>query len=157
MTHRHLVRATVVLALAATFAAPAAAAEAAQDSRATFVVNTQFRAEPSPIVEATGPFADCSTATENEGALAIQTGPRTTLFTGTKTLDCDGGSVTIAYEATINDSATRKTFGTWTVIDSTLPGVAFGGGRLTGDARGCELLAGSEGCILDTFTGNVGA
>jgi hypothetical protein len=32
-----------------------------------------------------------------------------------------------------------------------------GGGRLVGDAARCELLPGSEGCILDTFTGHVGA
>jgi hypothetical protein len=42
------------------------------------------------------------------------------------------------------------------VTDSTLTGVSFGGGRLTGDSARCEILAGSEGCILDTFTGVVG-
>jgi hypothetical protein len=69
---------------------------------------------------------------------------------------CAGGTVTIDYEAAVNLASGRKTFGTWTVIDSTLAGVSFGHGRLTGDSARCEILPGSEGCILDKFTGTVG-
>jgi hypothetical protein len=146
--------ATAVLAAAALVALPGGA-EAAQDGSTSFVVNTQFRDGPSPIVAATGALAACTTAEELPGSLGIQTGPRTILFTGTKELDCNGGTVIIAYQATLNQQGGRKTFGTWQVQESNLPGVMFGGGRLTGDAARCELLAGSEGCILDTFTGRV--
>ena len=156
MRHPHPARSAAAVAAVAVVAVPGAA-QAAQDSATSFVVNTQFRSGPSPILSATGPLATCTTATENEGSQAIPTGPRTVLFVGTKTLDCADGTVTIAYQATINNSSGRKTFGTWSVIDSTLPGVEYGGGRLVGDAARCELLPGSEGCILDTFTGHVGA
>jgi hypothetical protein len=155
MRHAHSTLAGAVLATAAAIAVPSAS-WAAQDFATSFVVNTQFRSGPSPIIAATGPLATCTTVTENEGAQAIPTGPRSLLFVGTKTLDCANGTVTIAYQATINTASGRKTFGTWSVVDSTLPGIAFGGGRLTGDSTRCELLAGSDGCILDTFTGRVG-
>ncbi len=49
----------------------------------------------------------------------------------------------------------RKTFGTWTILESTLPGVETGGGRLKGDSARCEILVGSQGCILDTLSGYV--
>jgi hypothetical protein len=149
--------AKLVVALLATAAAVALpnAANAAPSDATSFVVNTQFRPGPSPIVAATGALASCTTAEELPGSLGIQTGPRTILFVGTKELVCDGGTVTVAYQATLNQAGGRKTFGTWQVVDSTLPGVAFGGGRLTGDSARCELLGGSEGCILDTFTGRV--
>jgi hypothetical protein len=153
---RNLTRAAAGLVAAAGLLAAPGAAEAAPDSRTTFVVNTQFWDEPSPIVSATGPLASC-TSVQDEPGLATQTGPRTVLFSGVKTLNCAGGTVTITFEATLNFAAGRKTFGTWSVVDSTLPGVSFGGGRLTGDSTRCELLPGSEGCILDTFSGFVGS
>src|SRR6188474_2339543 len=74
--------ATAVLAAAALVALPGGA-EAAQDGSTSFVVNTQFRDGPSPIVAATGALAACTTAEELPGSLGIQTGPRTILFTGT--------------------------------------------------------------------------
>jgi hypothetical protein len=155
MWRAHLTPAAAVLATAAAIAVPSAS-WGAQDSATSFVVNTQFRSGPSPVVAATGPLSTCTTVTENEGAQAIPTGPRSLLFVGTKTLACANGTVTIAYQATINTASGRKTFGTWSVVDSTVPGVAFGGGRLTGDSARCQVLAGSDGCILDTFTGRVG-
>jgi hypothetical protein len=145
-----------LLASAAAVVVPSGA-HAAQSSATSFVVNTQFQPGPSPIISATGALSGCTSAEELPGSLGIQTGPRTIMFVGTKLLDCAGGTVTIAYQATLNQAAGRKTFGTWSVIDSTLPGFASGGGRLTGDAARCELLAGSDGCILDTFTGHVDA
>jgi hypothetical protein len=148
--------AVALLATAVAVALPGPA-EAAHSDDTSFVVNTQFRDGPSPIVAATGPLSTCISAEELPGSLAVQTGPRSILFAGIKRLVCAGGTVTVSYQATLNQASGRKTFGTWSVIDSTLPGVAFGGGRLTGDAARCEVLAGSEGCILDTFTGRVGA
>ena len=156
MRHAHLTPAAVALTTAAAIAVPSASS-AAQDSATYFVVNTQFRSTPSPIVAATGPLATCTTVKENAGGQAIPTGPRSVLFVGTKTLRCATGTVTIAYEATSNTASGRKTFGTWSVVDSTLPGVAAGGGRVSGDSTQCQVLAGSSGCILDTFTGRVGA
>ena len=123
-------------------------------TRASFVVNTQFRQGPSPIVAATGPFTSCTSVIDRNGA-GQQTGPRSILFTGEKQLLCGDFEVIVVYQATVNQASGRKTFGTWSVVSSTLPGVEFGGGRLTGDAARCELLAGSDGCILDTFTGQV--
>ena len=152
----HLTPAAAVLAAAAAIAVPSGS-WAAQDSATSFVVNTQIGLPTSPIVAATGPLSTCTTATEHAGGQAIPTGPRSLLFVGTKTLDCANGTVTIAYQATINTASGRKTFGTWSVVDSTLPGVEFGGGRVAGDNARCELLAGAEGCILDTFTGGVGS
>ncbi len=153
---RNPIRALAVLLAATAAIAVPGAAEAAPGTRTSFVVNTQFWDQPSPIVSATGPLAACTTVQEEEGSQVIQTGPSTVLFVGTKTLDCAGGTVTIDYQATLNFAANRKTFGTWSVVDSTLAGVSFGGGRLTGDSARCVVLAGSEGCILDTFTGSVG-
>ncbi|TWG97105.1 hypothetical protein L615_003900000280 [Nocardioides sp. J9] len=152
---RHISLAVALTAAAATAATVPLPAGAAPDTE-VFVVSTQFWDGPSPVVAATGPFAGCTSVQELDGAQAIQTGPNSVLFVGTKELDCADGTVTIAYEATINTRSGRKTFGTWSVVDSTLDGVAFGGGRLTGDAARCELLPGAEGCILDTFTGSVG-
>ena len=48
-----------------------------------------------------------------------------------------------------------QTFGDWYVVSSTLAGVAGGSGTVKGDSKSCTPVAGSFGCILDTFTGNV--
>lgn len=150
------ITAAISIAAAAIVAVPTGA-DAAPSSSTTFVVNTQFWDAPSQVVSATGPLAGCTTAQELAGSQTIQTGRNSLLFVGTKRLDCGDGTVTIAYEATINTASGRKTFGTWSVVDSTLDGVAYGGGRLTGDAARCTTEVGSDGCILDTFTGQVGA
>jgi hypothetical protein len=77
------------------------------------------------------------------------------LFSGQKRLNCDGGTVVLSYEARLNLAAGRKTFGTWTILESTLSGVETGGGRLKGDSARCEVVPGSQGCILDVFSGFV--
>jgi hypothetical protein len=142
-----------LLAASALVTVPAQA-QAATGTKASFGVSTQFSPDPSPILTATGPFTACTTVTDL-GGQAVDTGPNTVLFTGTKRLNCAGGTVVLSYEARFNTAAGRKTFGTWTILESTLPGVDAGGGRLKGDAARCEILPGSEGCILDVFSGRV--
>jgi hypothetical protein len=47
------------------------------------------------------------------------------------------------------------TAGTWRIVESTLAGVSHANGQLTGDSEGCEILSGSDACVLETFTGTV--
>ena len=154
--HRPLTKASIILLAASALVIVPSSAQAAKGTKASFSVSTQFAPNPSPIVAATGPFTACTTVTDLGGD-AVDTGPKTVLFTGEKRLNCDGGTVVLSYEARLNLAAGRKTFGTWTILESTLPGVEAGGGRLKGDAARCEILPGSEGCILDVFSGHVHA
>ena len=131
----------------------AAPAEASGHERVTFVVDTQFVNAPSDMT-GTGPLESCTQVLDLGGG-GVPTGPNTVLFFGAKELQCAGGTVTIEYEATMNFRKGRRTSGTWWVVESTLPGVTGGGGQLKGDNERCTLEAGSEGCILDTFTGFV--
>ena len=135
----------------------AAGAVGAPGARTVVVVDTQFVAGPSQVLEASGPLASCTEVVTLEGE-GEQIKPNTVLFSGVKLFVCNGGTVTVSYEATLNLAAAERrparTSGTWTVVDSTLAGVASGGGVLKGDAR-CEPVAGAEGCIIDTFRGRV--
>lgn len=152
--HRTMIKASIALMAACAFVTVPGNAQAAKGTKASFTVNTQFSPDLSPIVAATGPFTACTTVTDLGGD-AVDTGPNTVLFTGQKRLNCAGGTVVLAYEARLNLAAGRKTVGTWTVLESTLSGVEAGGGRLKGDSARCEVLPGSDGCILDVFSGHV--
>ena len=149
-------RTSVLLSVAGLAAAAATAAVAAPATAASpdyFVVNTQFWGEPSPIVEAGGSFADCTSVTDLFNG-AEQIAARKLLFFGDKRVDCADGSVVIHYVAEFNFVAARRTSGHWYVVESTVPGIGEGYGTVRGDSTACELLAGSEGCIRDTFAGN---
>jgi hypothetical protein len=154
LMRQKLTGAAVALLAASALVTSPGAAHAAQGTKASFAVSTQFSPDPSVIVAATGPFTACTTVTDLGGD-AVETGPNTVLFTGQKRLNCDGGAVVLSYEARLNLAAGRKTFGTWTILESTLSGVETGGGRLKGDSASCEVVAGSGGCILDVFSGYV--
>jgi hypothetical protein len=154
LMHRTLTKASIAMIAASALVTVPGHAQAAKGTKASFTVNTQFSPDPSPIVAATGPFTACTTVTDL-GGNAVDTGPSTVLFTGTKRVNCAGGTVLVAYEARLNLAAGRKTFGTWTILESTLPGVEDGGGRLKGDSGRCEILPGGDGCILDVFSGHV--
>jgi hypothetical protein len=149
-----LTRTAIALLAASALVTSPSGAQAAKGTKTSFAVSTQFSPDPSPIVAATGPLTACTTVTDLGGD-TVDTGPNTVLFTGRKRLNCDGGTVVLSYEARLNLAAGRKTFGTWTILESTLSGVETGGGRLKGDSARCEIVAGSEGCILDVFTGYV--
>jgi hypothetical protein len=143
--------AALCLAVASLLAggAPSAHAQAGADY---FVVNTQFRNGPSYIVDAGGAFAGCTSVNDLWGE-ATQLSPQRFLFQGEKRLSCDGGKVTIYYEATT--ASGLATIGTWTVVSSTLAGATSGGGSVHGDPKTCTVDRNSGGCILDTFAGDV--
>jgi hypothetical protein len=140
----------------ASVAAVAAVIAGAQPATAAphgdyFVVNTND--VTSPIIEAGGAFADCTTVTDLWGS-AEQIGPNRLLFIGDKLVECDSGDVTIHFNATINFNAGKKTRGHWFVVESTLPGVTDGFGTVRGDNSHCD--PGPDGfCILDVFAGDV--
>ena len=159
-------RMAAVLAAAAgavTFAVlPAIAAAGTPTS---FTVDTQFVDGPSDITAATGPLSSCTQVTDLENAADLRTHNQL-VFSGVKQLTCGTATVTVGYQAFITLPAFQnpnvlpegggyRTFGDWWVIDSTLPGVSSGGGKLAGDNRTCTLDAGSVGCITDTFRGFV--
>ncbi len=77
------------------------------------------------------------------------------MFSGEKVLACGADEVVVHFDSTVNAKAGRKSFGDWYVVSSTLAGVAGGSGTVKGDSKSCTPVAGSFGCILDTFTGNV--
>jgi hypothetical protein len=130
-------------------AAPPANALAGDDY---FVVNTQFRNAPSYIVDAGGAFDGCTSVSDLWGE-ATQLSPQRLQFRGEKRLSCNGGKVTVYYEAT---SATGLvTTGTWSISASTLAGATSGGGSVHGDSKTCTIDRNSFGCILDTFAGDV--
>ncbi len=140
----------LLLAVATVVAgAPAANAQAGEDY---FVVNTQFRQAPSSIVDAGGAFTGCTSVNDLWGE-AIPLSPQRFLFRGEKRLSCDGGKVTISYEATT--ATGLVTIGTWTIVSSTLAGATSGGGSVHGDSKTCTIDRNSGGCILDTFSGDV--
>jgi hypothetical protein len=141
--------ATAFVVSVALYGAPPATAAPHGDY---FIVNTND--VTSPIVEAGGAFADCTSVTDVEGGVE-QIGPRKLLFFGDKLVECDGGDVLIHFNATFNFNAGKKTRGHWFVVESTLPGVTEGFGTVRGDNSDCE--PGPEGfCILDVFEGDVG-
>jgi hypothetical protein len=134
------------------------AASGAPGTRTVVVVDTQFIDQPNRVLEASGPLATCTEVVDLEGD-GVQIKPNTVLFFGVKEFRCGGeATVTVSYQATLNftasDNRPGRTSGTWTIVDSTLDGVASGGGTLKGDGR-CEPVAGADGCIIDTFRGHV--
>jgi len=126
------------------------------DEPVTMAVNTQILTglSDSPVLEASGPLASCTNVLD-DGASVSHPDPDTDVFRGDKRVVCDGGEVVIEYEATMSRAAVGHTTGTWLIVSSTLSGVTGGNGQLVGDGDACETLAGSEGCILDMFTGTV--
>jgi hypothetical protein len=157
----HRVRtASTVLALAAVAAVGLSAPAQAAGTRTSFTVDTQFVAGDSMIVAASGPLATCTSVSDASNEPQGRTHSQA-LFTGNKILHCGESTVVIGYEAFISFPAPPAsggaftTHGKWWVEESDLPGVTSGGGTLMGDSRRCELAAGSEGCILDTFMGSV--
>jgi TRAP-type C4-dicarboxylate transport system substrate-binding protein len=118
------------------------------------VVNTQLGPRPSPVVSAEGVFESCTTV-EDLDATITDLSPDIDLFTGEKRISCPGGDVTIRYDVMMNANDPGVTSGTWSIVASHLAGASRGGGQLAGDPEGCELLPGSELCVLDTFTGTV--
>ena len=118
-----------------------------------FVVNTQIGGPSSPIVEAGGTFSDCY-AVEDLGETTTEyVSPNRVMFIGDKRVLCDGGTVTIHYNATQVASG-KRTMGHWFVVDSTLEGVTKGFGTVRGDIKRCTPAPGTDFCILDTFSGN---
>jgi hypothetical protein len=127
----------------------------ATGTRTSFTVDTQFVDAPSAIVEATGPLAACTAVVSVSNEVA-QTSPNGLEFSGEKMLLCGGDhEVLISFVARYTIPSGYRTFGSWTIEESTLPGVTSGGGKLKGDNRGCTLVAGSGGCITDVFDGTV--
>ncbi len=123
-----------------------------------FVIDTQF-VEGDSDVTGWGAFASCTSATSISNDPVPRT-PAQPLFSGLKILHCaDGATVTVEFSAFITFPAPGarggafKTFGNWSVVESTLAGVTSGGGKLMGDSRTCEVEAGSDGCITDSFRG----
>ena len=147
-------RLTVAAVLAATAVVGGASSASAGPHGDFFVVDTQFRAGPSDIVDAGGAFADCTQVTDLASG-AEQTGPNKVLFFGDKLVQCADGTVTLHYNAALNFSSGKKTSGHWFVVDSTVPGITDGFGTVRGDNSACVIADDSEGCILDTFAGAV--
>ena len=161
---------TTRMAAAVAAAAGAAAfsvlpATAAAGTPTSFTVDTQFVDGPSDITAATGPLSSCTEVRDLENFGDLRTHNQL-VFSGVKELTCGTATVTVGYQAFITLPAFQnpnvlpegggyRTFGDWWVIDSTLPGVSSGGGKLAGDSRTCTRDAGSEGCITDTFRGFV--
>ncbi|HUW16687.1 MAG TPA: hypothetical protein VMW94_06385 [Actinomycetes bacterium] len=147
-------RAAIAVALGVAVLGGGGPAWGASGSKTSFTVDTQFLDAPSEIVAATGPLAAC-TAVESLSNEVAQTSPNRLEFSGQKVLICGEGQVLISYAARFNMPSGYRTFGTWTIVESTLPGVTTGGGTLKGDNRDCTLLPDSGGCILDEFVGTV--
>ena len=120
----------------------------------SLVVNTQLWVSDSPVLDASGRLAGCTTVID-VGPSVSHPDPDTDVYRGEKRVICDGGEVIIQYEAAMSRAAIGHTTGTWMIVSSTLSGVTGGSGQLVGNGEECEMLAGSEGCILDTFTGTV--
>ncbi len=117
------------------------------------VVNTQI-GQLSPVVSATGPLESCTEVEDLDGEIT-ELSPEVSLFSGDKVIRCEGGDVTIHYDVTMNVNRPGVTSGTWHIVTSSLAGAGRGNGQLAGDDATCGLLAESDLCVLDTFTGAV--
>jgi hypothetical protein len=142
----------ISLAVGAVAAPALIAAPASAAGKDFFTVETQFWADPSPIVASGGSFADCTSVTDLGGSFE-QTGPNQGFFFGDKQVNCATGTVTIHYVVDFYGRDGRKTSGHWFVTESTVPGISDGFGTLRGDAARCQIADGSDGCILDAFAG----
>lgn len=130
-----------------TSTAPAGAAALKGDY---LVVDTQGTGT-SDVVAAGGRFDGCSTVTDL--ANNVEVVRNKTYFTGDKQVSCASGDLVLHYAVV---AANKKTHGTWFVLDSSVPGITEGGGRLDGTVLRCTPDPGSEFCILDTFVGTLG-
>lgn len=142
--------AAIVVTLLSTTAVGASAAEAgALPPKTSFTVVTSFVTQPSQIIEADGPWADC-TGVADLSNYANQVAPRTVRFSGEKQVLCASGDFVIHYDADLTfENRKGRTFGTWVVVSSTNPNIQGGSGTVQGDPTGCA------DCIVDTFTGRV--
>jgi hypothetical protein len=139
------------LAAWTTVAAAAASAAPAEDY---FVIDTQFIRAPSSIVDSGGAFAGC-TSVRDLGGTAEPTPNGGFTFSGTKRISCAAGSFVLVEYVASTTAGGRRTSGEWWVVDSNLGGATSGGGTVRGDNTACVLRPGSNGCILDTFSGDV--
>ena len=146
------VAAVVGLAAASAVLSPSPASAIPGDDY--FVVNTQFGAT-SPIVESGGAFADCYAVEDVGEGTAEFFSPNRVMYIGDKRVLCDGGEVTIHYNATQNLASGKRTSGHWFVVESTLEGVTDGFGTVRGDNSRCTPAPGTDFCILDTFAGDI--
>ena len=145
--NRKALLSTAVLACVAGVTSPATAGGAGGG----FVVDTQFWADPSQIVTASGPYAGCTDVVDL-GSGAGETGVNQVSFSGEKLVKCGVDWAVIHYDATLTWRSGRKTHGTWFTLDASSAELSGLHGRVDGDSRGCTIQAGSEGCILDRFT-----
>ena len=146
---KHLALSASILLVAGSVVGAAAADAGVPPPKTSFTVVTSFVEQPSPIIEADGPWSDCTGVLDLTN-YANQVGPTTVRFSGEKQVICDSGDVVIHYDADLTFASKRsKTFGTWSVFSSTHPGIDGGAGTVKGDPSGCT------DCIVDVFTGRV--
>lgn len=146
---KHLALSTSILLVVASAVGAAGADAGVPPPKTSFTVVTSFETQPSEIIDATGPWSDC-TGVLDLSNVANQVGPTTVQFSGEKQVICDSGDVVIHYDADLRFTSRRgKTFGTWSVVSSTHPGIEGGAGTVQGDPTGCT------DCIVDVFTGRV--
>ena len=151
-TMARLTRITTALLLAVATGVAGAPAANAQTGEDFFVLDTQFVPGPTTVVEAGGAFAGCWKASNLWGT-GIELPNGDVWFEGEKRLQCGSGAkVTVHY---IVQQVPPGTVGTWDITGSTLAGATSGGGTLVGDSTACTAKKNSDGCILDTFSGDV--
>jgi hypothetical protein len=104
------------------------------------------------VLEATGVFSGCTSVTQlDQDNLFL---PGAAVFSGHKQINCDDGSIVVAYHAT-SPKKLAGAHGSWHVVAGTgAYAGSNGGGRLTGDDNACDPM-GTDGCVLDTYTGNL--
>ena len=143
--------AAAAITLLATSAAATSADAGALPPKTSFTVVTSFLDPVSEIIEADGPWSDCSGVSDLSNSVN-QVAPRRLRFSGEKVVLCEGGDVVIHYDAETNFAGPRSrglTFGTWSVVSSDNPEIIGGAGTVSGDPTGCP------DCIVDVFTGRV--
>jgi hypothetical protein len=104
----------------------------------------------SPVVSAIGVFEGCTGVGDLTGNQRFM--PGTAVFSGSKLVTCESGTLELAYTATI-DKKLPGTRGSWQVLSGTGAYTGRqGGGRLTGNYNACDPM-GTDFCVLDTYTG----
>jgi hypothetical protein len=102
----------------------------------------------SPVVDATGVFAGCTTVTDQGVDETSRHG--TIIFGGVKLVSCQWGTLLLAYTV---DKKPPGTQGSWRVVGgSDTYARAHGGGQLTGNYTLCNPM-GTAGCVLDSYIG----
>jgi len=141
--------AAAVLVTASLAAASPASAGPVSPQAGTMTVNTVGLAV-SPVVSATGVFAGCTGVADLTANQRFT--PGTAVFSGSKLVTCESGTLELAYTATI-DKNLPGTQGSWQVVSGTGAYAGRqGGGRLTGNFNTCDPM-GTGFCVLDTYTG----